>query len=425
MSCPLNTWAKPKELKGTFQGVRPLVLFYDTAHADQVKACAPQDLPLIAIGDMGTAVPASLSYEELLEGQASSPPAPFTRERGTPKVIIQTSGTTGAPKGASRDAAAAGMGALANFISVVPYRRDDVVYCPAPLFHSFGLATLTFAVALGATLVLPDKFEAEQSLALIERHRATAASLVPVMIRRVLSLDEETKNRYDLSSLRILLASGSVLSEDLRQGANELFGDVLYDLYGSTEVGWVAIATPRDMRDRRGTVGKPVPGTDVAVFAPDGRRLGSREPGELFVKSHIAFEGYTSGETKDEREGFMSIGDVGWRDEDGYLFVSGRADDMIVVGGENVYPVEVEQVIEDIPGVNEVAVLGVPDEEYGQSLVAFVSGSANEVTIIDTCRRELASYKVPRKVEIMSELPRTSTGKILKRELMQTARDEP
>ncbi len=317
------------------------------------------------------------------------------------------------------------MGALANFISVVPYRRDDVVYCPAPLFHSFGLATLTFAVALGATLVLPDKFEAEQSLALIERHRATAASLVPVMIRRVLSLDEETKNRYDLSSLRILLASGSVLSEDLRQGANELFGDVLYDLYGSTEVGWVAIATPRDMREKRGTVGKPVPGTDVAVLAPDGRRLGPSETGELFVKSHIAFEGYTSGEAKDEREGFMSIGDVGWLDEDGYLFVSGRADDMIVVGGENVYPVEVEQVIEDIPGVNEVAVLGVPDEEYGQSLVAFVSGSANEVTIIDTCRRELASYKVPRKVEIMSELPRTSTGKILKRELMQTARDEP
>lgn len=424
VSCPLNTWAKPKELKATLRGVQPTVLFYDTAHSDQVEACSPGDLPLIAVGDLAEAVPGSLSYDELLEAQSDSTPAPFTRDRGSPRVVIQTSGTTGAPKGAARNAAGAGMGALADLISVVPYRRDDVVYCPAPLFHSFGLATLTFAVGLGATVVLPEKFEAEASLALIEQHRATAASLVPVMMRRMLSLDARTKKRYDLSSLRIVLASGSVLSEDIRRGAIDLFGDVLYDLYGSTEVGWVAIARPEDMKTRKGTVGRPVRGIDVAVFSPDGKRLGPTDRGELFVKSHITFEGYTSGESRDEREGYMSIGDVGYLDDDGYLFVAGRADDMVVVGGENIYPVEVEQVIEDIHGVDEVAVLGVPDEEYGHILVAFVSGSVVEDTVVDSCRQELASYKVPRKVEIRDELPRTSTGKILKRELAETVQPE-
>ena len=422
--CPLNTWAKPKELKATFQGLRPVVLFYDTAHTEQVTACAPEDIPLIGIGDPKQAASGSVLYEDLLAEQAETAPAPFTRDRGTPKFIIQTSGTTGTPKGASRNTAAAGMGALANLISVVPYRRDDVVYCPAPLFHSFGLATLTFAVALGATLVLPDKFEAELSLSLIEQHRASAASFVPVMIRRMLSLDEDTKSRYDTTSLRIVLASGSVLSEDVRRGANDLFGDVLYDLYGSTEVGWVAIATPEDMGTRRGTVGRPVPGTEVTVFSPEGTRLGPGQTGELYVKSHITFEGYTSGETKGERDGYMSIGDIGYVDDDGYLFVVGRADDMVVVGGENVYPVEVEQVIEDIDGVNEVAVLGVTDDEYGQSLVAFVSGSVDEKAVVASCRKELASYKVPRRVEIMEELPRTSTGKILKRALIGAAQDE-
>lgn len=419
VSCPLNTWAKPKELKATLQGLRPAALFYDTAHADQAGACTPGDLPLIAVGHPAEAVPGSLSYDELLEAHSDSPLAPFTRDRGSPRVVIQTSGTTGAPKGASRNTAAAGMGALANLISVVPYRRDDIVYCPAPLFHSFGLATLTFAVGLGATLVLPERFEAEGSLALIEKHHATAASFVPVMIRRLLSLDAKTKKRYDLSNLRIVLASGSVLSEDIRRGATELFGDVLYDLYGSTEVGWVAIATPEDMKTRKGTVGRPVPGTEVAVFSPDGTGLGPGDTGELFIKSRITFDGYTSGETKDEREGHMSIGDLGYLDDDGYLFVAGRSDDMVVVGGENVYPVEVEQVIEDVDGVDAVAVLGIPDDEYGHILIAFVSGSADVKSISDACRKELASYKVPRRIEVMDELPRTSTGKILKRELME------
>ncbi|MFN2587439.1 MAG: AMP-binding protein [Actinomycetota bacterium] len=421
--CPLNTWAKPKELKATLRGAAPKLLVYDTAHAEQVRECAPPGLQLLYVGNEADALEGSDPYTQELGRQPPSPPSPFTRERGSPKVIIHTSGTTGTPKGAARNASAAGISSLANLLGVVPYRRDDVVYCPAPLFHSFGLATFTFATVLGATLVLPEKFDPEDSLRLIDEHRATSASFVPVMMRRMVSLDDEVKKRYDLSSLRIVMASGSVLSEDLRRAAIELFGDVLYDLYGSTEIGWVAVAAPEDMRTRPKTVGKPVEGIEVAVFSADGRRLPPGETGELYVKSEVLFEGYTSGEKKAEREGYMSIGDLGRLDEEGYLYVEARTDEMVVVGGENVYPIEVEQVVEDVPGVDEVTVFGLEDEEYGQVLVAFVVGNVSPEDVEKACKAELASYKVPRRIEVVDELPRTSTGKVLKRELVAELRD--
>ncbi|HET7481905.1 MAG TPA: AMP-binding protein [Actinomycetota bacterium] len=417
--CPLNTWAKPKELKVTLEQADPSVLVYDTAHSEQIEKADVSGITLYHVGNPEDALPDSKPYEEWIEGRGDGPPGPFTMDRGSAKVVIHTSGTTGKPKGAARDSSAAGLGALANLISVVPYRRDDVIFCPAPMFHSFGLATMTFGIALGATMVLPQKFDAEESLKWIEEYEATAASFVPVMIKRILALDDDVKKKYDLSSLRIVMASGSAMSPDLRNAAMELFGEVLYDLYGSTEVGWVTIATPDDMRKHAKTVGKPVPGTEIAVFSSDGERLPANESGELFIKSNILFEGYTSGETKDERDGYMSIGDLGRLDDDGYLFVEGRADDMVVIGGENVYPIEVEELIEGISGVEEAAVLGVTDDEYGEVLAAFVVGSVSEDDVVSACKDELASYKVPRRVKILDELPRTSTGKILKRKLIE------
>ena len=416
--CPLNTWAKPKELKVTLEQADPKILIYDKLHSEQVEKCDTSGIELLAVGDEGDEVDGSSSFEDWIAGAPEKSPAPFTRDRGSPKVVIHTSGTTGTPKGAQRDASAAGLGALANLVSVVPYRRDDIVFCPAPLFHSFGLATFTFATGLGATMVMPQKFDPEDSLRQIEEYGATAASFVPVMIQRILRLDDDVKKKYDLSSLRLVMASGSAMSPELRRAAMDLFGDVLYDLYGSTEIGWVTIATPEDMRKHEKTVGKPVPGIDVAVFSKEGDKLPSNETGELFVKSDILFEGYTSGQAKDERDGYMSIGDLGRLDDDGYLFVEGRADDMVVIGGENVYPIEVEEVIEAMPGVDEASVLGVADDEYGEVLAAFVVGSVTEDDVIANCKEELASYKVPKRVEVLDELPRTSTGKVLKRELI-------
>jgi acyl-CoA synthetase (AMP-forming)/AMP-acid ligase II len=423
VAVPLNTWAKPKELKATLSGANPSLLVYDTAHAEQVEECAPAGLPLLYVGSAADALEGSDPYHQELGRRPGTPTAPFTRDRGAPKIIIHTSGTTGTPKGAARNASTTAVSALAGLLSVVPYSRDDVIYCPAPLFHSFGLMTFTFATVLGATLVLPEKFDPEESLRLIDEHRATAASFVPVMMRRIVSLDDDVKAKYDTSSLRIVLASGSVLSEDLRKASIEVFGDVLYDLYGSTEIGWVAIATPDDMRNRPKTVGKPVEGTDIAVFSPDGDKLPAGETGELYIKSDMLFEGYTSGDAKAEREGYTSIGDLGRLDDEGYLYVESRSDDMVVVGGENVYPIEVEQVIEDVPGVNEVTVFGLEDDEYGHVLVAFVVGKVSEEDVRVACKKELASYKVPRRIEVVDELPRTSTGKVLKRELVEQLRN--
>jgi fatty-acyl-CoA synthase len=291
IACPLNTWAKPKELAATLEQADPKLLVYDTAHTEQVEKVAGDDLPLLAVGDPEKAADDSGDYEDLLMRQPTSAPFPFTRNRGAPKVIIHTSGTTGTPKGAARNSTDAGAGALANLLSVVPYHRDDVIVCPAPMFHSFGLATFTFATTLGMTLVLPEKFDPEGSLQLIEKHSASAASFVPVMIKRILALDEDVKSRYDLSSLRIVMASGSAMSPELRRDAMDLFGDVLYDLYGSTEIGWVTIATPDDMKHNPKTVGKPVPGTEIAIFSKDGDRLPPGEVGELYIKSNMLFEG--------------------------------------------------------------------------------------------------------------------------------------
>ena len=418
VACPLNTWAKPKELKATIENADPQLMFYDTGHAEQIEAAAPEDLPLLFVGDEADAVKDSKSYEELMDEQPITAPSPFTLKRGSPKVVIHTSGTTGTPKGASRDAAAAGIGALVNLLTIVPYKRDDIVYCPAPMFHSFGLITFVVTTALGATLILPEKFDPEESLKLIDEHDATAASFVPVMIRRIVQLDDDIKSKYGLSSLRVVMASGSAMSEDLRKAALDLFGDVLYDLYGSTEVGWVAIAKPEDMKEKPKSVGKPVPGVDIAVYSKEGERIEGTDTGELFIKSDFVFEGYTSGESKEERDGYMGIGDLGHFDEDGFLYVEARTDDMVVVGGENIYPIEVEQVIEDISGVDEVAVLGIEDQEYGQVLAAFIVGSTSEDDVKKHCESELASYKVPKRVEVVDELPRTSTGKVLKRELI-------
>lgn len=416
--CPLNTWAKRKELQAALANARPGMLVYDTAHAEQVAAVDTRGIRLVHVGAGGEALQGSLPYEEALASRPDGRLAPFTRNKGSLAIVIHTSGTTGTPKGARRDASAAGIGALANLLAVLPYRRDDAIYCPAPLFHSFGLITFTLACALGATIVLPERFDPRRSLEDIERRRASAASFVPVMIRRIVSLPEDELSARDLSSLRIVLASGSALGEDLRRRARAVFGDVLYDLYGSTEAGWVAIATPEDMARYPGTVGRPVPGVEVAAFDARGRRLPPGEAGELFIASGALFEGYTTGEERPRHGRFVSIGDVGRIHPGGYLFIEGRADDMVVIGGENVYPIEVEEVLEALPGVTEATVVGVPDEELGQVLVAFVAGDTSAEELETACRAELASYKVPRRFELVDALPRTATGKVLKRELL-------
>jgi fatty-acyl-CoA synthase len=415
VTAPLNTWARAQELRATLEGVKPALLIYDGLHADTVGTAAPKRLPRLVVGKGGRS--GQNSYEAALAAAGTAPPLPVARNRGSARVVIHTSGTTGKPKGAARDPSVTGVREFVGLLATVPLRRDDVMVIPAPLFHSFGMLSFILGSILGATMVLPERFDPEGTLELIEEHRATAAALVPVMLNRIMSLPPEVRAAHDVSSIRVVLASGSAIPQDAREAVDDLFPEALYDLYGSTEAGWVAVAAPEDIASRPGTLGRPVWGVEVAVFSPEGRRLGPGQDGELHVKSAAIFEGYTGGEEQRGRDGYIGLGDLGHLDEEGYLYVAGRVDDMVVIGGENVYPSEVEAVIRGVAGVEDVAVFGVPDPEYGEVLAAFVVGTASPEDVTKACK-QLASFKVPRRVITVDELPRTDTGKVLKRELL-------
>jgi acyl-CoA synthetase (AMP-forming)/AMP-acid ligase II len=415
---PINTWGRAGEVGAILEREQPGMVIYDVRHGEALEGL-DTDVTRVAVGDTEDALPDSRSYEQLLAASTPRPPRPFTRKRGSTRIILQTSGTTGTPKGAIRETGGGETAALLGVLSAVPFAEDDLVVVPAPLFHAFGLLTFSLTFLVGAATVLPDSFDAKGTLELVEQHRATGLAAVPVMLRRMLQLDDPDADRIDLSSLRTLLASGDAMPPELRSDIADRFGPVLHDLYGSTEAGWVAVATPEVLAERPSAAGRPVPGVDVRVLDDDHREVAPGEHGEIHVTSAARFKGYTHQD--DPTDGAVATGDLGHLDEDGVLYVVGRADDMAIIGGENVYPVEVEAVIDQLDGVVDVAVLGVDDEELGQVLAAFVTGDADPDHIRERCREELASFKVPRQIEVLEELPRTTTGKLRRAELAERA----
>jgi fatty-acyl-CoA synthase len=347
-----------------------------------------------------------------------SPPA----EKG--RVVILTSGTTGTPKGASRKQPDTLEPAAALF-SKIPLKARETTVIAAPLFHSWGYAHFTLALALSSTLVLRRRFDPEETLRAVSQHRASALAVVPVMLQRILDLGPETLAQYDTSCLNVIAVSGSALPGELATRAMDAFGEVLYNLYGSTEVAWATIATPADLRAAPGTAGRPPLGTVVKLLDADGREVPDGESGRIFVANEMMFEGYTGGGGKEIVGGLMSTGDVGHFDSGGRLFVDGRDDEMIVSGGENVFPREVEDLLADHRQIAEAAVIGVPDEEWGQRLKAFVvprdGAELSESQVQDYVKENLARYKAPREVVFLRELPRNATGKVLKRTLSTPA----
>ncbi|WP_370966897.1 acyl-CoA synthetase [Amycolatopsis sp. cg9] len=334
--------------------------------------------------------------------------------------VLLTSGTTGTPKGAPRPHTSAL--ASAQFLDRIPLRSNEATYMGAPLFHGTGLSQFILSFALGSTVVMRRKFTPEEALKGVAEHKCTALVLVPTMLQRIVDLPKETREKYDTSSLRIIFVAGSALSPDLGNRANEAFGPVVHNLYGSTEVAVATVATPEDWRKAPGTVGRAPVGCKVALYDEKGRKI--TEPnvtGRVFVGSGLSFGGYTDGRHKEIIDGLLSSGDVGHFDEDGLLFIDGRDDEMIVSGGENVFPIEVENLLVEREDVLEAAVIGVEDPEFGQRLKAFVvladgvSLDADEVR--DYVKANLARYKVPRDVEFLAELPRNATGKVLRTKL--------
>jgi fatty-acyl-CoA synthase len=335
------------------------------------------------------------------------------------RYVILTSGTTGTPKGAQRTSPE-GLGGLAAFLGRIPFHSRERMMIAAPTFHSWGFAHFVLSLPLASTIVLRRRFDPEGTLKAIADNRAEVLAVVPVMLQRILQLPAETIASYDVSSLRVTSVSGSALPGELANEWMDTFGENLYNLYGSTEVAWATIATPEDLRAAPGTAGRPPRGTLVRIYDPEERELPAGETGRIFVGNDMAFEGYTGGGGKQVIDGLVSSGDVGHFDADGRLFIDGRDDEMIVSGGENVFPREVEDLLAQRSDVAEVAVVGVDDAQFGQRLKAFVvpAGQPPDADEIRSyVKANLARYKVPREVEFLDSLPRNATGKVLKREL--------
>jgi acyl-CoA synthetase (AMP-forming)/AMP-acid ligase II len=357
------------------------------------------------------------TLEDLIaQGDANDVVAPAEHGRWT----ILTSGTTGTPKGASRGAPT-GLDPIGALLSKIPLRAGGVTLDAPPMFHSWGYAHFLLALTLSSTLVLRRRFDPMEALEDIQTHRVKTLILVPVMLQRMLALGRDELERYDTSSLQVVALSGSAVPAKLATDALDTFGEVIYNLYGSTEVAWATIATPADLRAAPGTAGKPPRGTIVQLFDEDGRAVRSGERGRIFVGNEMLFEGYTGGGSKDMIGGLMATGDVGHFDHAGRLFVEGRSDDMIVSGGENVFPAEIEEALTAHEKIADAAVVGIEDPDFGQRLKAFVvtrpGAKLSEDDVRDHVKRSLARYKVPRDVEFVPELPRNTTGKVLKRDL--------
>jgi fatty-acyl-CoA synthase len=422
----LNTAFAGPQLAEVVQREKPVALVYDEEFTELLEDAGKRRKRFIGWYDPEATEDKRTDpvLEDLIEDGDPDQPVPPAE---TGRVVILTSGTTGTPKGASRKQPET-IGPAVALLSRIPLKAREKTFIVAPLFHSWGFAHFTLGLMLGSTYILKRKFDPENTLSTIAEHQAQAAPMVPVMVQRIMQLPEETRTKYDLSSLRSIPLSGSALPGELAIQFMDEFGDVLYNLYGSTEVAWATIATPADLREAPGTAGAPPRGTVLKIYAEDSEReLPQGETGRIFVGNEMLFEGYTGGGNKDVIDGLMSSGDVGYLDEEGRLHVSGRDDDMIVSGGENVFPREVEDLISKMDGVNEVAVIGVDDEEFGQRLKAFVSKKGSKPTEDDIkakVKADLARYKVPREVEFLDELPRNATGKVLKKELQEREEGE-
>ncbi|MHB8657151.1 MAG: AMP-binding protein [Solirubrobacteraceae bacterium] len=354
----------------------------------------------------------------------------FTGRRPLPPsqpaaVVLLTSGTTGTPKGAPRHQgrSLAPIGAL---LSKVPYRAREATYIAAPMFHGLGFTQMVLSVTLGCTTIVHRRFRPERVLESITARRPSALVVVPVMLSRIVSALEQDVTAWDTSSLRIVFCSGAQLEAELVRRAQCTIGEKLYNFYGSTEVAYATFATPEDLRAAPGCAGRVPIGAVVRLYDFEGRRVqGAQRTGRIFVGNGFQFDGYTGGGNKEVIDGLMSTGDVGHFDADARLFIDGRDDDMIVSGGENLFPGEIEELLITHPAIEEAAVIGVDDEEFGKRLTAFVvrSGAAlSEDDVREFVKGNLARYKVPRDVHFIEELPRNPTGKVLKRVLRELYR---
>ncbi|WGX99021.1 AMP-binding protein [Nocardioides sp. L-11A] len=412
----LNTAFAGPQLADVIEREKPRVVVHDEEFTGLL---AGADIADRVLGWTDDDVPDSLEgliSAGLAAGRTDDLAPPAAKGR----TIILTSGTTGTPKGAPRPQG--GLPAAISLLSRMPLKSGWKCHVAAPLFHTWGFAHYQLAMMLGTTLVLTRRFDPEDALRILHEEECDSFAVIPVMLQRILALPAEVLDRYPLPRLVAVASSGSALPGDLPTQWMDRFGDNLYSIYGSTEVAWASIASPQDLREAPGTAGRLPHQTVVRILDADGRELPVGESGRIFVGNSLQIEGYTGGGGKEVIDGLMSSGDVGRFDAEGRLYVEGRDDEMIVSGGENVFPKEVEDCLAAHERVAEVAAIGIDDPDFGKRLRAFVVRvpetepvSADELK--ELVKQSLARFKVPREIVFLDELPRNATGKVLKREL--------
>jgi fatty-acyl-CoA synthase len=425
----IGTRLKPAEVAHILENARPAaIIVHREYRAVLEEAIARSGVAAGAVLVVGSdrEIGDAVCYRAALERASDADPRASGDTGGG--VIVYTSGTTGKPKGASRDYAQTGMAAVLDLLSKVGADHDEIHLVVCPLYHSAAPAFVKMVYSLGGTVVLSARFEPEEVLATIERERVTSAFMVPTQLRRLADLEPAVRRRYDTSSLRWVMSGAAPLPTETARRFMESYGPLLWNFYGATETGLVSLAGPADHLARPGTVGRLLRENEVAILDDRGARLPVGEIGELWVRNGTLITGYHRNDaaTRDAtREGFLFVGDLARLDRDGYLYIESRKDDMVISGGVNIYPREIEDALHQHPSITEAAVVGVPDPEWGESLVAFVARAPGRTLtaeqVIEHCRGELADYKRPRRVVFVDELPRNPTGKVLKRVLRDRA----
>jgi acyl-CoA synthetase (AMP-forming)/AMP-acid ligase II len=416
----LNTGFSGPQLRDVLEREHATVVVYDEEFAP-LLAQARERLPgltevLAWVEDPDHSHPGTHTLDGLIDAHLGSRPARPSRPGRT---VLLTSGTTGTPKGARRSGGAAG--SLASMLERIPWRAGETTVVAAPMFHAWGFGQLAISATMCCTVVVRRRFDPEATLELVDRSQATGLAVVPVMLERIVDLPASVLEKYSLGSLRFVTASGSRMRPDAVVAFMDRFGDTVHNSYNATEAGLISTATPADLRAAPDTAGRPVLGTELRILDDHGQPVPPGEVGRITVRSESAFDGYTSGDTTSFEDGFMVSGDLGRLDEAGRLYVVGRDDEMIVSGGENVYPLEVEQTLNEHHDVVEAAVVGVDDQDFGQRLEAYVvlreDASATTDDLKKHVKAHLAGYKVPRTVVVLDDLPRNDSGKVMKREL--------
>ena len=411
----VGTKLKTSELTHVIENSQPAIFIYAAQHSEAVRNAV----------DDSTSKPLALTTESLLQIKTGEKRRHFPSGPAG-STIVYTSGTTGRAKGANRSYRTINLRAVGDLVSHVGIHNIDTHLCVCPLYHSAAPAFVAMVIGVGGAIVTLEKFDEHQVLEEIGKRKITSMFLVPTMASRLTRAYRSREKDYDVSSLRWVMSGSAPLPSKTAEEFQQVFGHVLWNFYGATETGLVSLASPSDHSERPGTVGKVLESNEIRIVNKNREDVKPGETGELYVRNPMLISGYYENPTATAEsmlDGYFSVGDLARQDPDGYLYIASRVHDMVISGGVNIYPREIEDVLLTHPAVAEAAVIGLPDDEWGESVHAFIvaakSPEATESALIDHCRKKLANFKQPRSITFVEKLPRNAVGKVLKNHLRE------